>query len=79
MFRRRLGYGKFAKEDWVRLFRGVSNPVTQRLTVFSEDASIFKKIYSFFSLSGLILSLNSLKYSLTSNKQSEPKPVRFIH
>jgi len=42
--------------DWVRYSGGIGtrvirvrNPMTQRLTVFSEDASVSKKIIHFFS------------------------------
>ncbi len=37
-----------SSEGRLGTFVPVSNPVTQRLTVFSEDASVSKKNYAFF-------------------------------
>ena len=58
------------KEDWVT-FVPVSNPVTQRLTVISEDASVSKKNYRFFSPGGLFVSINSTKTTFTINKKAD--------
>jgi hypothetical protein len=55
-------------EDWCTIVR-VSNPVTQRLTVFSEDASVFKKIAAFFFVKRLFSFFEQHKFlSLSSTK-----------
>jgi hypothetical protein len=40
--------GTVSSEGRLGTFVPVSNPVTQRLTVFSEDASVSKKKWAFF-------------------------------
>jgi hypothetical protein len=56
----------------------VSNPVTQRLTVFSEDASVSKKNLSFFSPGRAFLSVSRQESALTVNKKNEPAGSLFI-
>ena len=68
LLRRRLG--TVCSEGRLGAFVPVSNPVTQRLTVISEDASVSKKKSHFFSFSGSIPSVNSPEYTLTGNKKA---------
>ena len=66
MFKRRLG-----TMVWV------SNPTTQRLTVFSEDASVSKKIMLFFSFSRWFNSVNGSDCQLTINTKAS-RSARFF-
>jgi len=67
LFKRRLG--TVYSGGRLGTFVPVSNPVTQRLTVFSEDASVLKKNISFFSAGCAVSSINGRKNGLIRTKK----------
>jgi hypothetical protein len=52
--------------------------VTQRLTVFSEDASVSKKIILFSSAGNPVLSVNGAKTTFSVNKKKRTRKIRFL-